>query len=197
MQLRKLSAFVLYLGSYLPLSVILLAQDIDSTAVGRGLCTLSDWQAWNCALPLSHSWLSIGAVLLCTISLLASFAALRLIKPKYRIAITEAKHIPADLINYVIPYVLSFVSLDYSSAQKAIGFAVFFAWIFWLTYRSGQIAMNPVLAGFGWKLYEIKYHYLDSDDAFVGRVLSRTEIEPNQTYRHGSIQDVLIVKGGG
>lgn len=196
MQLRKLAAFLVYLGSYLPLSLILLAQDVDTRSIDRGFCTPASFSAPNCELPLMHPWLSVGAVIVCGICLGATFIVLGLLKPKNRIDVVEAKHIPADLINYVIPYVLSFISLDYSSPQKAIGFLVFFAWIFWLTYRSGQILMNPVLAGFGWKLYEIKYRYVGSQDTFVGRALSRNAIEPGHLYRHASIQDVIIVKAG-
>jgi hypothetical protein len=55
--------------------------------------------------------------------------------------------------------------------------------------------MNPILAVFGWKLFEVKYSYLQSGDQFAGRVLSRIEIEPNKTYAHGNIQDVMIVRG--
>ena len=69
--------------------------------------------------------------------------------------VTESKHVPADLINYVIPYVVSFMSLDYEQTPKLFGFAVFLIWIFWITYKSGQIALNPVLAVLGLSLIHI------------------------------------------
>lgn len=114
-------------------------------------------------------------------------------RPSHRIKVAEAKHIPADLINYAMPYIVSFMGLDFSSPSKLIGFAVFFVWIFWITYRSGQIVMNPLLIAFGWKLYELKYSYLQSGDALVGRALSQSDIEPNTLYRIGNLQDVMVV----
>ena len=55
---------------------------------------------------------------------------------------------------------VSFMSLDYEQGPKLVGFAAFLLWIFWITHKSGQIAMNPVLAVLGWKLYEIKYTFI-------------------------------------
>ena len=48
MQLRKTSAFALYIGSYLPLGLILLVQDIDIATVNAGFCKPSDWGAAAC-----------------------------------------------------------------------------------------------------------------------------------------------------
>lgn len=193
MQLRKLAAFFVYLGSYLPLSLILLAQDIDQNAIRRGFCRPVDIIC-DCSIPLMHPYLAIGAVMVCALCLSLTFAILQFLRPKNRVEIVESKHIPADLINYVIPYVLSFISVDYSSPQSALGFAVFFSWMFWLTFKTGQIPLNPVLAGFRWKLYEVKYRFLDGTDIFVSRALSKLTIEPEQQYRHASLQDVMILE---
>jgi len=177
MQFWKLSAFTLYIGSYLPLSLILLAQDLDLQVMSSGLCSRTEFARADCQLPLQHPVWSISACVIALLCMLASLAALRLVKPKHRITVIESKHIPADLINYVIPYVLSFVSLDFASPTKLIGFAVFFLWIFWITYRSGQIIMNPILIVFGWRLYEVKFQYLQSQDTLTGRALSRVDVD--------------------
>ena len=55
--------------------------------------------------------------------------------------------------------------------------------------------MNPILVAFGWRLYEIKFSYLQSEDAFTGRVLSKMVIEPNGVYRQAQLQDVMVVHG--
>ena len=194
MQLRRLSAFALYLGSYFPLCLVLLAQDVDLSAGQADLCAPSDWFGPSCRMPALHPYWSLGGVAVSAACLLVTLWTLQAVRTDHRVSISESKHIPADLINYVIPYVVSFMGIDFASPQKMIGFGVFFALIFWITYRSGQIVMNPLLAVFGWKLFEVKYHFLQSDDQFVGRVLSRVEIEPNRVYAHGNIQDVMIAR---
>lgn len=192
MQLRKTSAFALYIGSYLPLGLILLVQDLDLDVVKAGFCRPSQWSA-GCRSPLLHPLWSVGTVSIGIVCLLLTLWILRRIPTPHRVRILEAKHIPADLINYAVPYIVSFMGLDFASTTKLLGFSVFFLWIFWITYRSGQIFMNPLLIVFGWRLFEIKYGYLQSDDLLVGRALSKDELEPNRTYRRGSLQDVMVV----
>jgi len=128
------------------------------------------------------------------VCLATTLMTLKVVGTPRQITVTEVKHVPADLINYVIPYIVSFMGLDYGSPSKLLGFAVLFLWIFWITYRSGQIAMNPVLIVFGWRLFELKYSYMRSSDPRVGRALGRTEVHPNRTYYQGSLQDVMILR---
>lgn len=174
--------------------LVLLAQDIDFETAKAGFCQPYNWLDAACDLPLLHPFWSLGATVVSVVCLLITLWTLRATDVAHRICVAEAKHIPADLINYIIPYVVSFMGLDFASPSKIVGFAVFFVMIFWITYRSGQIVMNPILAVFGWKLFEIKYSFLQSSDQFSGRVLARIEIEPNKTYAHGNIQDVMIVR---
>lgn len=194
MQLRKTSAFALYVGSYLPLSLVLLAQDIPGASLVLAFCRPVDITNGSCVLPLMHPCWSLGMVAVCALCLAVTLTALKVVDTPRRIRVAEVKHIPADLINYVIPYIVSFIGLDYGAPTKLLGFAVLFLWIFWITYRSGQIVMNPVLIVFGWRLFELKYSYLQSDDAWVGRALCRAEVHPNRIYYQGSMQDVMVLR---
>lgn len=193
MQLRNWSAFALYLGSYVPLSLILLAQDLDGGLMGNDPCVPHVWRTSECVVPLRHPWWSVGAVAVGLLCLAVTLRTLAAVRGNQRVRVLESKHVPADLINYVIPYVLSFMGIDFGDPAKMLGFAVFFLWIFWITDRSGQIVMNPILVAFGWRLYEIKFSYIQSENAFTGRVLSKTVIEPNGVYRQAQLQDVMVV----
>lgn len=195
MQLRKTSAFALYLGSYLPLALVLLVQDVDVVALGRHACPPSGWFGGGCRLPLQHPWWSLGSVVVGIACLLLTMRTLDAIGTPRQIRVAEAKHVPADLINYAMPYIVSFMGLDFSSAPKLLGFGIFFVWIFWITYRSGQIVMNPILTVFGWRLYEIRYSFIQSRKSRVGRALYRGDVEPDRMYLQGSMQDVMIVRG--
>jgi hypothetical protein len=53
-------------------------------------------------------------------------------------------------MNYVLPYVVSFMSIDYQVTGKFVGFLIFLGWMFLITYKSGQIMLNPLLTVFGW-----------------------------------------------
>ncbi|MDH7971309.1 hypothetical protein QH494_03875 [Sphingomonas sp. AR_OL41] len=194
MQVRKTSAFALYVGSYLPLGLVMLVQDIDVASVGRGVCAPTGLLHRACGLPFLHPSWSLGTVAVAIACLLVTLWTLRAIGSPHQIRVAEAKHVPADLINYAMPYIVSFMGLDFASPTRLLGFGVFFVWIFWITYRSGQIVMNPILIVFGWRLYEIKYSYLQSVEPLVGRALSRQHVGPNKIYRMGSLQDVIIIR---
>ena len=76
MQLRKTSAFALYVGSYVPLALVMLVQDIDLVAAGRGACPPSGWLGSDCALPLHHPWWALGMVVASVACLLVTVRAL-------------------------------------------------------------------------------------------------------------------------
>ena len=195
MQLRTTSAFALYVGSYLPLGLVLFVQDIDPAAVKRGICPPSAWFGDGCVVPLMHPWSASGTLAVGIACLVLTMWTLQAVGTPTRIQVAEAKHIPTDLINYAMPYVVSFMGLDFASPSRLLGFGVFFIWIFWITYRSGQIVMNPILIVFGWRLYEIRYSFIGVDRPWIGRALFRGEVEPGKVYRKGSLQDVMILRG--
>jgi hypothetical protein len=185
---------VIFLGSYLPLAVILLAQDFEYTFIGRGLC----WHIWSenpaCVIPLAHPKLSLAMVGICSISFALSLLALSLSKPKVPVDVTEVRYIPAELMNYTLPYIVAFMGIGYQETGKLVGLAIFLAWMFWITHKSGQIILNPVLAVFGWRLYEIKYVFPGDSKVNNGRALARDIIEPGGRYPHVVVQDIVILR---
>lgn len=100
---------------------------------------------------------------------------------------------PADLMNYVLPYVVSFMSLDYSETSKFLGFFIFLAWIFWITYKSGQVVLNPVLVAFEWKYYEIKYRYEGDSGTHTEGCLAKALPLSGESLRYASIDEVKII----
>lgn len=194
MQPRLLIALAVFLGSYLPLSMILLIQDFNIDLWGNPICNpIIDFG--GCSTPFRNSYISVTFFCVCFLGLVITKYALKLIKSTERkIDIKEIKHTPTDLMNYVLPYVVSFMSVDYKEINKFLGFIVFLCWLFWITYRSGQIILNPILIVMNWKLYEVKYTHSGSTDEMVGKILSNTLIEVNLSYNYQEIQDVIIIK---
>src|SRR5487761_1483536 len=98
MQFRILTALTIFLGSYLPLSLILLAQNYDYSASTSSLC----WRLWSsgCKTPLKNPEFAISAFLVYATCFLVTLIVLALVKPKHEIVMLEAKYIPTDLMNY-------------------------------------------------------------------------------------------------
>jgi hypothetical protein len=185
---------VIFLGSYLPLSVILLVQDVDYTLLRRSFC----WQIWSensaCVVPLAHPRLSLTIVGICFVSFCLSLLALSISQPKLPVDVTEAHYIPAELMNYTLPYIVAFMGIGYQETGKLVGLAIFLAWMFLITHKSGQVILNPVLAVLGWRLYEVKYVFPGNSEVNDGRALAKGNVEAGRRYRHIVIQDVVVLR---
>lgn len=197
MRVRLLAALVLFFGSYLPLSLILLAQDFDYKSLKEHICSDPFHFRTSCRLPFTDANFSIPIFVVCLVCFFVSLFVLRTLPTKRGLKLEEAKYIPAELMNYTLPYVVSFMSISYQDTGKFIGLLIFLLWMFWITYRSGQIMFNPVLIAFGWRLFEVKYRHAGDNQEYTGKILANGPMVPNRRYRYSSIQDVIVVKNDG
>lgn len=192
MRFRLVASLVIFIGSYLPLSVILLAQNFDYEAIGTPFC----WKIWegSCHLPLKNPGPSLAVFIVCVVCFLATLATLAIVRPKHEIDITGTTHVPADLMNYTLPYIVSFMSLDYQELGQFVGFLIFLGWVFLITHRSGQVLLNPLLIVFGWRLYDITYRYAADDVEHSARALSSGPLIVGDRHSQVAVQDIMILK---
>jgi hypothetical protein len=190
LQFRLIPAFLVFLGSYLPLAIILALQDVTEESWELGLC--KDWE--HCVLPSSnHPYLSLLVIAVTLLCLLLTIKILSGIRYKYPITIIESKPIPSELISYSFPYIVSFIGVDYGATGKIAGLAVFLVWLFLITYRAGQIIMNPILLVLGWNLYEAKAS-INGHERII-KILSKTSLTPG-AYLCQEVQGNYICKEG-
>lgn len=155
MQFRLFSAFFIFIGSYLPLAIILAVQDIPKDWWGLPFCDIRSSSIAECSYdPFKNPTFSLTFLCLTFISTVIANVSFKEISYPFDIEVIAAKSTPNDIINYVFPYVVSFMGISYNEPEKLLGFAVFLLWMFAITYKSGQIIMNPLLLMFGWRLHE-------------------------------------------
>lgn len=174
--------------------MILLAQDYDYTAYRRQLCWDVFFEGGGCQLPLGTPSFSLTIFVACLLCFLATLFALHAVRTNRPIVIKEAQYIPSELMNYTLPYVVSFMNLDYEETGKFVGIVIFLGWMFWITYKSGQLIMNPLLFVFGWRHYEVTYNFPGDDTEYNGSALAKGAIAMGERRPHASVQDVLIMK---
>lgn len=192
MQFHIFPGFLIFLGSYLPLAIILAMQDIPAKWWSQPLCTLADIRTWNCQLiPFENSKLSITFLTIASLATFLARASLHRIKYPFEVEVKRMKATPNDIINYTFPYVVSFMGIAYGDPQKLVGFGVFLLWMFAITLKSGQILMNPLLLIFGWKLYEatIVINNVEKDV----RVLKLGTLDTG-THMAQTVQDIYILR---
>jgi len=192
MQIKLFPAMLLFLGSYFPLALILAIQDVPNGEWSRPLCqSLRFWQL--CDMPsVAHPAMVYFFIAASGVSLFFFLWLLKYLNGTTEMVIKESKSIPNDLINYVFPYIVSFMGVELGSTGKVVGFSLFMVWIFVITYRSGQILMNPLLLAAGWQLYEIQAEIEGNRRTL--RALSRDNVVPAQTLSSCLVQGIYVLK---
>ncbi len=193
MQFNLLPAFFIFTGSYFPLAIILAIQDIPSLWWSQSICNIYALSTGKCLfVPFEHPVISVVFLVISGLAVLLAKHALGNISYPFRVDIKRAKGTPNEIINYTFPYVVSFMGMTYGDPQKMLGFFVFLFWMFAITYKSGQILMNPLLLIFGWRLYEVTL-VIGSEEKDV-RVLKAGGL-PQGEMEAQTIQDFYIIKG--
>lgn len=194
MNLRVWVSAVIFAGSYLPLALILLVQHFGRAHTLSDFC-LEFWSSEKgCLLPFQQSILPISVFAICVVCFLVALLTLASVPTKHKVTIVSAKHTPAELMNYTLPYVVSFIGAGYHEPSKFVGIIIFLAWMFWITHKSGQIILNPILVVFGWRLYELEIEFPGKTTRYQTTALVDGDVAAGDQIRQGSIQDVLIAK---
>lgn len=194
MQLRMWTAFIIFFGSYFPLSLILLAQDYRFDYVSRDVCLNLVAKDTACVMPFYHAHVSIPISLVSLICLFVSIAVLRITKTKRRAVIIRSTYVPSELMNYTLPYIVAFMGVGYNDQSKFVGMIIFLIWIFWITYKSGQLILNPILVVFGWRLYDTTFSFYGDKIEHRSLVLSDGELVSGDLVYYSTIQDVMVVR---
>ena len=99
-------------------------------------------------------------------------------------------------MNYTLPYVVSFMSVGYQDTGKFVGVLIFLGWMFWITQKSGQVILNPLLIVFGWRPYEVSYKIAGDINEKSTTALSKEKVSAGESYKYKTIQDVMILGNG-
>lgn len=193
MQFQLVPGFLIFLGSYLPLAIILAIQDIPKQWWSRRICKFTNFGDGGCDFnPFGSPILSLSFLIISSVAVLLAWSSLRRISYPFLVDVKRAKATPNEIINYTFPYVVSFMGISYEDPQKLLGFAVFLLWMFAITYKSGQILMNPLLLILGWRLYEATI-VINNTEKDV-RILRRSTLTLG-TVSAQTVQDFYIIKG--
>lgn len=191
MQIKLFPAILLFLGSYFPLALILAVQDIKSEFWAVSICRAPRFWA-ECRLPdFGNPGLVWTFLAVTFLSLVFFLCLLKHLRGTTEMTIEESRAIPNDLINYVFPYIVSFMGVELGDTGKVLGFSLFMLWMFLISYRSGQILMNPLLLAVGWQLYEVKASIEGKKRSL--RALSRENVLPNQTLSSCLVQGIYVL----
>lgn len=142
MKLRFFASTLIFISAYSPLSIIFLIQDYD----------FKDEKA------LKHPeiiWLVLGVSIISCILLWVSVQFIKVSSPP--IMVKRVSNRSGELINYSIPYMISFFIMDLGNINQVLSFVFFMVIMYWLTLKTHNIFINPILACLGYNLYDVCY----------------------------------------
>jgi len=141
LRLRFLSSILIFISAYSPLSIIFLIQDFD-TKTHR----------------LQNPWLVLGILLVALLSCLAVWASVSQTQVSTPpVSIVRVSNKSGELINYSIPYMVSFFVEDLTNTKVLVSFAFFMLIMYWMTLKTHNIFINPMLAVMGYNIYDVQY----------------------------------------
>ena len=130
---------------------------------------------------LKNPEVSCSITLICFVSLFILRAAMHSLSGGENIKVIKSLKNPSDLMNYTVPYMVAFIGVDLGDWPKVFGFLFFMFFMFCLTYKSKQLFMNPVLAVWGYSLYDVDYEI--NQCARSARILAKEDPIPGTRYQ--------------
>lgn len=141
LRLRPLVSILLFLSAYSPLMIILIIKDIDTS------------EYWLFRTPILSGILFLIAVS----SSIITLQVVKSVDEGLPATITKAANKSGDMFGYTIPYMLSFMKVDLSDWQTALGLSVFLCVLFIMAYRTQTVFINPILAISGYMLIDCTF----------------------------------------
>lgn len=141
MKLRSWSSVFIFISAYFPLAIIFAIQDFN-------------WEK----KAFGHSEIVYSVMAISIISCLIVWLSVKYIKVSSPpVEVTSVSNRSGELVNYSIPYMISFFVMDLGKTKLLISFGFFMFIMYWLTLKTHNIFVNPVLALLGYNLYDVKY----------------------------------------
>ena len=158
MKPRIFTSILLFISAYSPLVLILAVKDWDFSVKNYFKHPLA-------------IYIMLGVAIISVILLFSTVQFLK--RGNMPVKIKSVKNRSGDLINYTIPYIVSFFSFDLSKMADVISLSIFLLLMLFLTIKSKSIFLNPILLLSGYNLYDLDFEFDGKEDYRI--VLSKHE----------------------
>lgn len=155
---KLITSLILFNSAYMPLYLILFIRDFKD-----------DWlnifkQTFFAKNILTYEYANLfnnGSVTftILLISIVCCFIIIPInrMNGEHQIQITQIRNKSSEIVNYTVPFMVSFFSFDIGKNKDLISLIIFLLLLFLLSLRTQSIFVNPILALFNYGLYEIDY----------------------------------------
>lgn len=172
MKPRLWLSLVIFISAYAPLSLLFCIRDFDAQTL------------W-----FKHPFFVYSSLVMAIVSVAFLFVAMGSIRGQFPVTIKQLSLRSNDLVNYSIPYLVSFFGVDFGKWQDVTALTLFMALLFLLTLKTQSIFINPILALLGWGLYEVEFE--ESNKTKKGVFLAIIELKAGERYKMERVSQFL------
>lgn len=165
LRLRPLVSLVLFLSAYSPLVFILIVKDMDFS------------QRFFVKSPVFSGILLFVAIASTVVTIFTA----RNVTSGLPVTVTKAANKSGDMFGYTIPYMLSFIRIDFGEWQIIASLVLFLAVLFIMAYRTQTVFINPVLAIAGYLLIDCTFKRNNKE--YQAMVITRKPIDVGDKLR--------------
>ncbi|NUO07358.1 MAG: hypothetical protein HUU08_01565 [Candidatus Brocadia sp.] len=177
MKLRWWPSIIIFFSSYSPLALILIVKDFNLE-----ICYFK------------HPYFSFGILCFSILSVVLLFIIMRNIKGGFHIKIEKISNCSNELINYTIPYIVSFLGFNLGSWQEIFALFIFMILLCILTIKTQSLFINPILAILGYGLYDVQFK--ENNISKDGIFLSRQDLIAGELYTFQKISKFMYIITG-
>lgn len=177
-QLRPLPAFVVFMSGYWPLALVITVLDFDFGKLEFTAC-------WTVAAVL----VAFGSACWFTARHFVHYAK------GDRVKITATKDRSVELLNYAVPYIAGFAGMETGSLGKVLAMFIVLWVVFYVTYKTHTVVVNPFLLSLGYRLVDITFTRMDNNAPGSVLAVTKFDVAPGDEVRIRSIATscVLVV----
>lgn len=185
---KLLPSIAIFISGYTPLFLIMVIKDISQV----------NWYKFEFERELFIPyWVEFGNTGIVILLLLLSVFSLALLtfvlknvtRNSFDINIKKAKSRSSEVVNYTIPYMISFVAFDLSKWQDILSLFLFLSVLCLLSIRSQSVFINPILAMLGYGLYDCKYNESGNEKECV--MLSKHDLLAGESERYEKLNNYM------
>ena len=160
---RPLTAILLFISGYSPLFLILAVRAFD----------------FELCYCFTHTNTAVVLIVISGLSIFFLYLTVHLAdKGNMAVKVISVNDRSPEFVSYTIPYIISFLNFDLAKWGDVISLGIFLSIMLVLTIKTRSVFLNPMLALWGYGLYDLKYSL--NQQVKKTTVISKLEITPNQ-----------------
>ena len=148
LRLRPFVSLVLFISAYSPLIFIMLIKQID----------------FNSPYYINSPVVSLILLSVAILSSIVAILTVKSVKTGLMATVTKASNKSGDMFGYTIPYMISFMKIDFGDWQTTMSIILFLLVLFVMAYRTQTVFINPVLAISGYMLIDCTFKRDDKEN---------------------------------